>query len=208
MIKLFSVTRDPSLTQTALKGNVITFPQSISEIVRSLPLSPSALPDLIKIIFVGRTLPKKEQLRSILTVRRETVRRALLWLHANNILYRNISVDHLLISTLPINDIPDPLWDTLSIVNQSEENNVERSGYADKDLIPEESTSDGPIALASSGLTDPHSVTTSSDDLVKHLLGRLNVTDDTRPEHDSIYLIPRGQHPVNEYFNTSFLPGI
>jgi hypothetical protein len=205
---LFSITRDPSLTQTALKGNVITFPQNISEIVCSLPLSPSALPDLIKIIFVGHTLPKKEQLRSILTVRRETVRRALLWLHANNILYRDISIDHLLISTLPVNDIPDPLWNTLSIVNQAEENNVERSGYADNDLIPEETISNGPIALAPSGLTDPQSVTTSSNDIVRHLLGRLNVTDDTRPEDDSIYLIPRGQHPVNEYFNTSFLPGI
>ncbi|CAF1513719.1 unnamed protein product, partial [Adineta steineri] len=120
VIKLFSISRDPSLAQTALKGNVITFPQNVSEIARSLPLSSDQLSEFIKIIFVGRSLPKKDQLRSILTVRREKIRKALVWLCENNILYKYIHIDHLLIDKLPVNDIPDCLWNTLSLADESE----------------------------------------------------------------------------------------
>jgi hypothetical protein len=196
------------MAQSALKGNVITFPQSVSDIARSLPLSPNELPDLIKIIFVGRTMPSKEQARSILTVRREVVREALIWLHRNNILYKYILIDHLLVDKLPVNDVPDSLWDTLSVVQQSESDNIERSGYADNELIPEETNSSGPIALATSALIDTSAATTSSRDIARHLIGRINVTDEVTITHDDLYLVPHGQHPINEYFNTAFLPGI
>lgn len=202
------MTRDPSLAQTALKGNVITFPQSVSDIARSLPLSPNELPDLIKIIFVGRTLPNKEQARSILTVRREIVRQALIWLHQNNILYKDILINHLIVDKLPVNDVPDCLWDTLSVVQQSESDNTERSGYADNELIPEETNSSGPIPLATSALIDTNAATTSSGDIARHLIGRMNVADEVAVANDDIYLVPHGQHPVNEYFNTAFLPGM
>ena len=196
------------MAQTALKGNVITFPQSVSEIARSLPLSPNELPDLIKIIFVGRTMPSKEQARSILTVRRETVREALIWLQRNNILYQNIFIDHLLVNKLPINDVPDSLWDTLSIVDRSESDNIERSGYADNELTTEETNSLGPIPLATSALIDTNAAATSSGDIARHFIERINVADEMTVANDDIYLVPHGQHPVNEYFNTAFLPGI
>ncbi|CAF1163308.1 unnamed protein product [Rotaria sordida] len=107
VVKLCSIIGDPSLAQSALKGNVITFPQNLSDIAKQLPLSLDELPHIIKIIFVGKTIPSKDQLRSILTVRREKIRTALIWLHANNILYNNIDINHLLIDTLPTNEIPD-----------------------------------------------------------------------------------------------------
>ena len=200
--------RDPSMAQSALKGNVITFPQSVSDIARSLPLSLNELPDLIKIIFVGRTVPSKDQARSILTVRREIVREALIWLHRNNILYQDIVIDHLLVNKLPVNDVPDSLWDTLSVLEQSESDNIERSGYADNELTAEEMNSRGPIPLATSALIDTSAATTSSRDIARHLIGRLNVTDEVTAVNDDIYLVPHSQHPVNEYFNTAFLPGI
>ena len=196
------------MAQTALKGNVITFPQSVSDISRSLPLSPNELPDLIKIIFVGRTIPNKEQARSILSVRRETVRAALIWLHRNNILYKDVLIDHLIVDKLPINDVPDSLWDTLSVVERSESDNIERSGYADNELTAEETNSSGPIPLATSALIDTNAATTSSGDIARHLIGRINVADEMTVANDDIYLVPHGQHPVNEYFNTAFLPGI
>ena len=196
------------MAQTALKGNVITFPQSVSDIARSLPLSPKVLPDLIKIIFVGRTMPNKEQARSIFTVRREIVREALIWLHRNNILYKDILIDHLIVDKLPVNDVPDSLWDTVSIVERSESDNIERSGYADNELTAEETNSSGPIPLATSALIDTCAATTSSGDIARHLIGRFNVADEVAVANDDIYLIPHGQHPVNEYFNTAFLPGI
>ena len=182
------------MAQTALKGNVITFPQNVSDIARSLPLSPNELPDLIKIIFVDRTIPSEKQ--------------ALIWLYRNNILYQDILIDHLTVDKLPINDVPDSLWGTLPIVERSESDNIERSGYADNELTAEETNSHGPIPLATSALIDTSAATTSSGDIARHLIGLFNVADEVAVANDDMYLVPHGQHPVNEYFNTAFLPGI
>ena len=203
-----SVTRDPALAQSALKGNVITFPQNVSEIARSLPLSPSLLPDLIKIIFVGSIIPSRLQMRSILTVRREIVRHALIWLQTNNILYTNVVIDHLAVNDLPIDDIPNTLWNTISTVHQSESNNIERSGYADNDIVSEETSPDGAIPLAVSALMDTIGLATSSDDIMKHLLSRINANKDGTDQTGDVFLVPHGPHPVNEYFNTTYLPGM
>jgi hypothetical protein len=186
---------------------VITFPQNISDIAISLPLSSHVLPDIIKIIFVGRTCPKKDQVRSILTVRREVIRKALLWLHKNNILYKNTHIDHLEIDRLPIDDVPDCLWNTLTLVDQAESANVERSGYVNDDVDPDEEKLEDIITLNSSALIDIGGTSISSNDIAQHLLGRMNTPIQTTVSKDNVYLIPQGQHPVNEYFNTSFLPG-
>ena len=153
-------------------------------------------------------MPTKEQARSILTVRREIVREALIWLHRNNILYKDVLIDHLIVDKLPVNDVPDSLWDTVSIVKRSESDNIERSGYADNELTAEETNIHGPIPSATSALIDSSAATTSSRTIARHLIGRINVADEMTVANDDIYLVPHGQHPVNEYFNTAFLPGI
>ncbi|CAF4480821.1 unnamed protein product [Rotaria sp. Silwood2] len=196
VIKLFSITRDSSLAQTALKGNVIIFPQNVSEIVRSLPLSSDELPQFIKIIFVGRSLPKKDQLRSILTVRREIIRKALIWLCKNNILYKYIHIDHLLIDTLPINDIPDCLWNTLSLVDESESQNVERSGYVNNYIESNDLPENEIISLNTSALIDTDGGAISSVDIRRHLIRQINTTNEVVTSDNNIYFIPHGLYPI------------
>ncbi|CAF4565316.1 unnamed protein product, partial [Rotaria magnacalcarata] len=208
VIKLCGITGDPSLAQSALKGNVITFPQNLSDIVKHLPLSPNELPDIIKIIFVGKTIPSKDQVRSILTVRRERIRTALIWLHTNNILYKDIHIDHLLIDGFPLNDIPDCLWNTMSFLKDIETSDVERSGYVDNDINPDELCLNGVVPLNMSALIDTSTTTISSNDVRHHLKLRTNITDEITNLNDNIYLVPHEQSPVNEYFNTTFLPGL
>ncbi|CAF1541738.1 unnamed protein product, partial [Rotaria sp. Silwood1] len=208
VIKLFSITGDPSLAQTALKGNVITFPQNISDIARCLPLSLNTLPEIIKIIFVGRTFPKKDRIRSILTVRRDIVRKALIWLSKNNILYKDVYIDDLLIDTLPINDVPDCLWNTMSLVDEQQSCNVERSGYVNSNLDSDDVCFTDIVSLNASGLMDTNTTGISSSDIRQHLRQRINITEELTTLNDNIYLVPHGKNPVNEYFNTSFLPGL
>ena len=93
-------------------------------------------------------------------------------------------------------------------MERSESDNIERSGYADNELNPEETNSHGSISLATSALIDTSGATTSSRDIARHLLGKINVTDEITIANDDVYLVPHGQHPVNEYSNTAFLPGI
>ena len=94
------------------------------------------------------------------------------------------------------------------MVQQSESDNIERSGYADNELTTEETNSSRPIPLATGALIDTSAATTSSRDIARHLIGRINLTDEITVANDDIYLVPHVQHPVNEYFNTAFLPGI
>ena len=53
IIKLKSGLGDKSGVQSALKGNVITFAQHLSKVVRILPLTLVELCDEIKVVFVG-----------------------------------------------------------------------------------------------------------------------------------------------------------
>ena len=204
---MFSITGDPSLAQAALKGNVITFPQNVSDIARSLPLSPYTLPEIIKVIFVGRTFPKKDQIRSILTVRRDIIRKALIWLNKNNILYKDVHINDLLIDTLPINDVPDCLWNTVSLVDQQESCNVERSGYVNSNIDSDEMCLTDVVSLNTSAMMDTIGTAISSNEIRQHLKQRINITEEMTVSNDNIYLIPHAQNPANEYLNTSFLPG-
>ncbi|CAF3469515.1 unnamed protein product, partial [Rotaria sp. Silwood2] len=208
VIKLCSITSDASLAQSALKGNVITFPQNLSDIAKQLPLSVDELHHTIKIIFVGKTIPSKDQLRSILTVRREKIRTALIWLHRNNILYNNIDINHLLIDTLPTNEIPDCLWNTMSFLNQTETSDMERSGYVNNDINPNELCLNGVVPLNMSALIDTNATSISSKDIRHNLKLRTNITNEITNTDDNIYVVPHEPYPVNEYFNTSFLPGL
>ncbi|CAF0864572.1 unnamed protein product [Didymodactylos carnosus] len=73
VIKLQTPFHDTSTAQGALKGNVISFPQNVSDIATTLPLSLADLCDTIKIIFVGSKRPKPEHLKKVLTVRRKKI---------------------------------------------------------------------------------------------------------------------------------------
>lgn len=157
---------------------------------------------------MGRSLPKKDQLRSILTVRREIIRKALIWLCKSNILYKYIHIDHLLIDALPTNDVPDCLWNTLSLVDESERENVERSGYINNYIDSSDLSENEIISLNRSALIDTDRTAVSSFDITRHLIRRINTTNKVITNDDNIYFIPHGKHPVNEYINAAFLPGL
>ena len=110
IIKLRSFSNDANSAQSALKGNVVTFVQHLSNIAKTLPISLNDLCSEIKIIFVGTKVtvdmsihfyfsfiatfslqaPDRYNLRQVLTVRRENVSNALKWLKLNNRLYQDV----------------------------------------------------------------------------------------------------------------------
>ncbi|CAF1577353.1 unnamed protein product, partial [Adineta steineri] len=68
IIKLQSPFHSATTSQTALKGNCITFLQNVPDIVSSLPLKLKDLCNTIKVIFVGSLPPQRIHLRKILTM--------------------------------------------------------------------------------------------------------------------------------------------
>ncbi|CAF1433125.1 unnamed protein product, partial [Adineta steineri] len=126
----------------------------------------------------------------------------------NNILYKYIHIDHLLIDKLPVNDIPDCLWNTLSLADESESHNSERSTYVNNYIDVNDLPENEIISLNTSALIDTDATAISSIDITRHLIRRINTTNEIGTSDDNIYFIPHGKHPANEYFNTAFLPGL
>ncbi|KAJ8582756.1 hypothetical protein M405DRAFT_919955, partial [Rhizopogon salebrosus TDB-379] len=86
-----------STTQRGVKGHVIIYPQWPEGIVAVLPPSVEDIITPVCVIFVGSSLPSQAWLQEKakpLTVRREKVRAALVWLQEHNRLYNDIQIDH------------------------------------------------------------------------------------------------------------------
>ena len=94
--------------QYAYRGNVINFPQDVSEFVTRLPRIPSSLDVLI----VRRNSANGVAFRDF-TVRRNKVIRALYWLKENNRYYTDIVIDKEVLHSLPENGAIDDILSQL-----------------------------------------------------------------------------------------------
>ncbi|CAF1369206.1 unnamed protein product [Adineta steineri] len=220
IIKLHSPWHSPSTAQPALKGNCITFPQNLSNIATSLPLSPNELSASIKIIFIGSSKPARHHLRKILSVRRQRILDALIWLKENNVLYSHISLDKHIIASLPDDDVPESIWETLDHILDDKNALAEREGYTEDPLtsdqaMSEKATSDF-IPLNPSGVLDVNGASVSVEDINNQMLQKLRIDtnkqsanlSEINTDDDLIYMVPRGSAPTNEYNNPTLLLGL
>ncbi len=179
IIKLHSPWHSPNTAQPALKGNCITFPQNLSNIATSLPLSPNELSASIKIIFVGSSKPARHHLRKILSVRRQRVLDALIWLKENNALYSHISLDKHIIAALPDDDVPESIWETLDYILDDQNAYAEREGYTEDPLTNEQAmsgqTTTDFIPINPSGVLDVNGVSVSVEDINEQMLRKLRI---------------------------------
>ncbi|CAF1337678.1 unnamed protein product, partial [Rotaria sordida] len=128
VIKLHSPFHSVTTSQAALKGNCITFPQNIPNIVTSLPLVLDDLCDTLKVILVGARPPEHIHPRKILTVRKKKIIQALNWLKQHNVLYRNIEINLENIAQLPDDDVPESIMSAMEQKIGVEETDSERVG--------------------------------------------------------------------------------
>ncbi|KIL60596.1 hypothetical protein M378DRAFT_56152, partial [Amanita muscaria Koide BX008] len=100
---------DPASLQRGMVGNVTSFPLNGPEIIkmiegRLLPQQLAILPALIAVTFVGAKQFPRNWLKGVLRVRRGKVAVALMWLIANNLLYRKFTLDSERLEKLPMDD--------------------------------------------------------------------------------------------------------
>ncbi|CAF3951344.1 unnamed protein product [Rotaria sordida] len=149
VIKLQSPFHSATTSQTALKGNCITFIQNIPNIVNSLPLKLDDLCDTLKVIFVGSRPPERIHLRKILTVRKKKIIQALQWLKKYNILYQSIEINLENIAQLPEDDVPESIISTMEQKISDEDIQSERTGYVSDPLSdPTEHTTPDTIPIS------------------------------------------------------------
>ena len=90
-------------TQRGMRGHIIIYPQHPQHIATVLPPSVEDIVTPVCVLFVGSKPPSQEWLQKKakpLSVRREKVREALLWLKAHNHLYNDIVIDHNMLDSL------------------------------------------------------------------------------------------------------------
>ncbi|KIM73506.1 hypothetical protein PILCRDRAFT_81072, partial [Piloderma croceum F 1598] len=93
-----------SINQRGFKGHIIIYPQRPERVTSVLPPTIEDVITPICVIFVGSSPPTAEWLQEKakpLSVRREKVRDALIWLKSHNTLYKNITIDHTRLDNLP-----------------------------------------------------------------------------------------------------------
>ncbi|KAJ3967156.1 hypothetical protein EV361DRAFT_1010157 [Lentinula raphanica] len=91
-------------TQRGIKGNIIIYPQKVSQVASVLPPNLDELAAPICVVFVGSRHPSNEWLRKHakpLAVHPGRVQRALEWLKLHNPLYRDIKINTALLQSLP-----------------------------------------------------------------------------------------------------------
>ena len=192
----------PGTAQFALRGNSITFPQDVNKIASSLPLPIDELPSVLHVIFIGTQKPTKVQLKDTLQVRRMRIIRALEFLKKNHPHYKNITFDQSAIQALPNNDIPQPIWNTLT--TQTENLTSNNTGCATNDLeslLQENPASDDDNNIPStfiehSGIIDINTTTVSSDTADSHAAQQLCTS--------KALLIPHSSEAIKDFTDTEF----
>ena len=83
-----------SVAYQRVRGHAVVFPQSPGPLSTILPSAVVKLHEHIRVVWFGTSKPDNSQLKSFVSVRRIVVLHALLWLGVNNILYKDVVINH------------------------------------------------------------------------------------------------------------------
>lgn len=117
--------------QRQVKGHILTYPMEPATVLRRLPLCPSQLVGLVKVVFLSRHKMQHSdanRLRFYL-VRREKVDKALRWLIDNNPHYHDVLVDDIVMARLPEEGIPEEVYGNLTVIAKVKEDARGHSRY-------------------------------------------------------------------------------
>ena len=190
-------------SQRGFKGNIIVYPQRVGGLANVLPPPVDDVIHPICVIFVGQTLPSKSWLKDKaypLVVRREVVRRGLVWLKAHNLLYKDIQIDKAHLQALPPEGLLDyniehiPSSDHLEALESRYDTNPmeENAGGA---LPPDESSE---IEFSNVVITDVDAHAPAND-LKAAALRHFK-------QGGGFLTVPHEPVPVNEFFNPMLFP--
>jgi hypothetical protein len=187
-------------SQRGLKGHTIIYPQQPDKLMNILPLPVDETLTFICVIFVGSSKLTKEWLREKvkpLIVRREKVRKALVWLKGNNPLYKGIEISEVNLCTLLEDDVL-PYHIEHVVDNEAQETLVSR--YDGLDMGPPQpvpsSTHFESVVVADVDVHTPMNQMRAA--AVRHV----------KSQGKPFVQVGHGPRPVNEFFNMDMFPSM
>jgi hypothetical protein len=157
-----------SSSHFGLKGHVILLPQDTTELLNILPLPSSSLPDIVRVVWVGRPVRNADVLRDHFRVRTQKVYDALRWLVRNNEDYKDVVIDNAQFERWPPVWVPDELLDLAETLQDGSDEDNARMGIATVDVDTPEV--DGNLHITATGIVDIEGVSRPSElDALQHI---------------------------------------
>src|SRR5579859_2435935 len=110
-----------------LKGHIILLPQDTMKLLNILPLAPLNLPDIVRIVWIGKPVRDIDGLWDYFSVRTWKVYDALVWLTRNNEDYKEVTIDHSQFEHWP------PVWVAENLLDPA--GTLEDGGWVDDTRI-------------------------------------------------------------------------
>lgn len=187
-------------TQRGLKGNIIIYPQHPEGLMSILPPNIEDAMTPICVIFVGSSSPTKEWLEQHakpLTVRKEKVRSALIWLKRHNPLYKDITIDASAADSLPENSI---LPYHIECQRPNGESDVLTSRYDANNVPIPRNCNDTPAIFDSVVISDVNVSSASSSEL------RAAALRHVKQKGAGFLQMPHDPVPSNEFYDPDLFP--
>jgi hypothetical protein len=140
-----------------IKGHIVFLPQDTTRLIDLLPMSSASLPDIVKVIWTGRSTPDKSHLKSQFTVRKREVYDALQWLVKNHEDYRNhVTINEEMMSGWKDTFVAVELLETIGRVSDPSAEDASRDGFGMDNHDDDETVGDLPFT--SSGVVDVNNI--------------------------------------------------
>ena len=188
-------------TQRGMWGHIVIYPQQPDALLNVLPPSVQDVCTPICVVFIGSQRPTQSWLRQHATpliVRQERIRSALLWLKANNELYRNVILDEHSLDAFPINDV---LPVHIEVVNEADAGAVLTSRYD----VPQTLFADHESETHNETIFDSVVVTGLATDATVNQM-RAAAMMHMKTKGGGFLQIPHSNKPANEFYNPDLLP--
>jgi hypothetical protein len=139
---------------TKMVANVISFEHPSLKIYNQLPVSKSALDEVLAVIYTGiAALTEDDLKRTPVLVQRERVKDALEWLRLNHAGYADLAVDYATLDTYPLEGVPVGIRHQMGAADGS---NIDPTAMSQFDNDDEQGTESGPCPFTVHGLTGDH----------------------------------------------------
>ena len=184
-----------------IKGHVVFLPQDTTRLLNLLPMSPASLPDMVKVVWTGKTIPSRSSLKKRFLIRKYKVYEALQWLVHNHEDYQeNVIIDQSMIDQWKDTFVAVELLDSISRVSDASAEDAARDGFGmddpdndetsvDPDAQTDETAADLPFTF--SGIVDVNNISEVPDAIT---LNRLNDL-----KNDITINVTRGSKMLNYY---------
>jgi hypothetical protein len=115
-------------------------------------MPPSSLPDIGRVIWVGRRVQNIEVFRDHFSVRTQKVYDALLWLVQNNEDYKDVTINHSQFERWPPVWVPEKLLELTGALEDRSQEDDARRGIATED--GDDPDIEGDLPMTASGIID------------------------------------------------------